>query len=159
MDNIFKQQAAKTLALFNKGLDPLALLSNKQDRNNGFLHYVRDQDDLVGMIAYSLYKFQKMKLLEENPDLRDDALSAAYKEYVMGQRFEDNKREAKKKIALLKSLAVAEFARQKNRRDWAVGIVSGVVASVLAPVVFWAFVSLINFSGVTHTLTNVGHIR
>ena len=125
-------------------------LTPKPDYN--FRHYVRDEDDLHGMIAYGLYKFQKIRLCDENPQLREKALAEACRKYVMGRQFEANKKEAAERMTRMQDQTIAAFAKSKTRRDWLVGVCSGLVASLVAPILFWALVSLVQASGVTHPL-------
>jgi len=115
----------------------------------GFRQYVRSKDDLDGMIAYCFYKFQKIELQETHPGLSDDELAHASRHFLTGRCFEDNKKAARQKIDLLETLTIAKFVREKSRRDWVVGLCSGLAASVLAPFLFWLFVTVVQASGVT----------
>lgn len=152
MNEDFDPQAIKTIAALREIEAERGALPSFQTSDNNFRHYVRDENDVHGMVAYGLYKFQKIKLCEENPALQDEALAAACRQYVMGRRFEANKKEALKRLALLENLTIARFAKEKNRREWFVGVCSGLVASLIAPILFWAIVSLVHLSGVTQPL-------
>lgn len=117
-----------------------------------FRHYVADKKDVQGIMAYGFYKFQKIKCLERNANLSQEERQRACQRFVLGRSFADNNAKAELLLSHVEREAIAHYLRQKTKRDLYVGVWAGVVAAVLAPIIFSALLYVIKLSGVATVL-------
>lgn len=136
------QEEAETRDRFN----PLPL------DESTFRQYVADKDDLKGMIAYCFYKFQKIKFLERNPLASEVEVARACKRFVSARSYAENLGKAQSKLDALEQETLEVFLSRKTKRDVYIGVISGIIAAVLAPLVFSLLQRAIMLSGVAAAL-------
>ena len=115
---------------------------------SAFRQYVRDRDDVAGMIAYALYKFQKIECLEQNAHLSHAERELFCQKLGRGRNYAGNVSAAEAMLCNLEKETISAFVKQKTKRDIYVGIVSGIVSALLAPILFSAFLYAVKLSGV-----------
>jgi uncharacterized membrane protein YeaQ/YmgE (transglycosylase-associated protein family) len=120
--------------------------------NEIFEEYVKSDKDIVGMLAYCFYKAKKVRLCRENPRISSDEILERCKISLKPREYETTRARAYAALGHLQNRVISDYARRKNRRDWFVGIIAGIVAALLAPWIYSAIDFLIIKSDVVHSL-------
>lgn len=89
------------------------------------------------MIAYSLYRLEKIAWFKKNPELDQESKDKACETLIAGNHFDRFMDEARKALSAATDKAIADAVRRIRpktfRRSVWEGIVAGLIATALAP--------------------------
>ncbi len=123
---------------------------NHDKENAVFERFVRNPKDVIAMIAYCLYRLEKIDFFKKNPTLTQPQKDNACDTLIAGNHFDRFMDEARKAITAATDKAVADAVKRLKPKGFRAavweGIVAGVVTLILAPLVwlglYWLLVRM-----------------
>jgi hypothetical protein len=126
------------------------------DGNKNFEIFVESQDDIRGMIAYCIYRFEKaIKFKDKTPT--DDEVEEFRKLCVTGHDYDEIRDRATEAVERFADRVIKNHSHHKFWYDVRVGVLAGIIAAVIAPFFWYGAVALIKKSNITTELDGVAH--
>lgn len=116
------------------------------DENVNFDIFVKDHSDIRGMIAYCIYRFKKKNHFQEG-SLTDPEKKEFRQSCVMGRKYDGIKNEADEIVARFADNLIKNHIRKKWVYDLNLAIIGGIIAALLAPLIWGATEWAIKSSG------------
>lgn len=138
----------------NKGQLPTPRAANEPKptsnahNDDTFDIFVESPSDIRGMIAYSIYRFDKKQAFKDKT-VSDAEKSAFARHCVTGRKYDSIKDQASEVVGIFTDRVIKNHSKDKFWHDCRVGIFTGIVTALLAPFAWYGMKAAIIGSGAT----------
>ena len=126
------------------------------DGNKNFEIFVEGQDDIRGMIAYCIYRFEKANIFKDKTPTEGE-IEDFRKLCVTGRDDDEIRAPATEALERFVDRVIKNHSHRKFWYDVRVGILAGIIAAVIAPFFWYGALFVIKKSNVTTELDGVAH--
>lgn len=111
-----------------------------------FNTFVESPNDMRGMIAYCIYRFQKQQEFKDK-SVSDQEKTDFGRLCVTGRKYDSIKDQASEIVGIFTDRVIKNHSKDKFWHDCRVGIVTGVVTALLSPFAWYVMKAVIISSG------------
>lgn len=141
----------------SRGSSPEVLDNHEKQDNYSFRQYVHDKTDIDGMIAYCLYKFEKVEAFDNAPTMTPEQKMETCRKLIEGRAYWQNKVESTEILKKLEQVIIGKHVIEKTwKKDFCVALMAGILSALLAPIT-WNYIEVsIENSKVTDIIRSSG---